>query len=39
MPSQVYQDGFYDAGAIQGLTIGAIKQLIEKIENLESKIK
>lgn len=38
MPKEVYQDGFYDAGAVQGLTIGTLKQLIERVENLEEKI-
>jgi hypothetical protein len=38
MPSEVYKDGFYDAGALQGLTIGTLKQLIEKVEDLEKQI-
>jgi len=38
MPKEVYEDGFYDAGAINGLLIGTVKQLIEKVEDLEDKI-
>ena len=38
MPKEVYEDGFYDAGAINGLLIGTVKQLIEKVESLENKI-
>ena len=38
MPPEVYQDGFYDAGAVQGLTIGTLKQLIEKVEKLEQMV-
>lgn len=38
MPKEVYPDGFYDAGAMSGFLIGTIKQLIEKVEQLEAKI-
>ena len=37
-PEKVYQDGFYDAGAVNGLVIGTLKQLIEKVEILEQKV-
>ena len=36
MPKEVYEDGFYDAGSVNGLLIGAVKQLIEKVETLEN---
>jgi len=39
MPPEVYKDGFYDAGAVNGLAIGTLKQLITKMENLEQEIK
>ena len=39
MPEEVKVDGFYDAGAVNGFLIGALKQLINKVELLESKIK
>jgi len=39
MPPEVYKDGFYDAGAVQGFAIGALKKIIEKVEQLESKVK
>ena len=38
MPKETYEDGFYDAGAVNGLMIGALKQLIEKVEELENRI-
>jgi len=38
-PEEVYKDGFYDAGSVQGLTIGTLKQLIERVEQLELKVK
>ena len=39
MPPEVYKDGFYDAGAVQGLTIGTLKQIIDKIDAMEQEIK
>jgi len=38
MPSEVYKDGFYDAGAVNGFLIGTVKQLVEKVEVLENKV-
>ena len=38
MPPEVYQNGFYDAGAVQGLTIGTLKQIIDRVEKLEQKV-
>jgi len=39
MPEGIYKDGFYNAGAISGLAIGTLKQLITKVENVEQEIK
>jgi len=38
MPQEVYKDGFYDAGSLNGLVIGTLKQLITKVEQLEQKM-
>lgn len=38
MPEEVKFGEFCDAGALQGLIIGTLKQLITKVEELESKI-
>jgi len=35
MPDGVYEDGFYDAGKVNGFLIGTVKQLIERVEELE----
>jgi len=38
LPPEVYKDGFYNAGAVSGLIIGTLKQIIAKVEALEQKI-
>jgi len=38
MPEGIKDRGFYDAGAVNGLMIGTLKQLIKKVEDLEEKI-
>lgn len=39
MPAQTMENGFFKAGAVNGLLIGAIKELIKKIELFEERIK
>ena len=38
MPDEVKVNGFYDAGAVNGLLIGALKQLITRVETLEGQL-
>ena len=38
MPEETKSDGFYSAGAVQGLTIGTLKQLIDRVEKIENKL-
>jgi len=38
MPKETNASGFHDAGAVNGLIIGALKQLINKVEKLETKL-
>ncbi len=35
LPKDVFQDGFFDSGGLTGLLLGAIKQLVERVEALE----
>jgi len=38
MPEETYEDGFYDAGAVNGLLIGAVKELIAEVDNLKERV-
>lgn len=39
MPKEVMKDGFFDAGMLNGLLVGSIKQIIDRLEAIEKKIK